>query len=129
MVMLKIVHVTTVLLSFILFTVRAYSVLTRSMWHQNHFFRVVPHLNDTILFISALGLVFVLKQYPFIEPWLTVKVILLLVYIVLGMAFMRLAKSQMQRVSLFVLAVLCFVYIVGVAGTHQPLGMFAQFVH
>jgi uncharacterized membrane protein SirB2 len=127
MLLLKFVHVSTVFVSFLLFTLRAYSVFTQNNWHRNPFFRIIPHVNDTLLFVSALGLVVVLKQYPFIEPWLTVKVVLLLVYIILGMALMKVARSNFAKISLFVLSVLCFIYIVGVARAHNPLGIFSYF--
>jgi uncharacterized membrane protein SirB2 len=128
MLFLKVVHLSTVFISFSLFTARAYSVFTNNVWHRNRFFRVMPHVNDTLLFVSALGLAFVLKQYPFVESWLTVKVILLFLYIALGMAFMKVARSNLAKISLFVLSVLCFVYIVGVARAHNPLGIFSYFV-
>lgn len=127
MLLLKLIHVSAVSISFFLFTVRAYSVLTHKIWHRKRFFRVMPHINDTLLLLSAIGLAIALKQYPFIEAWLTVKLVLLLLYIVVGLVFMRLARTGIQRISLFVLALMCFLYMVSVAMTHQAQGVFSYF--
>jgi len=126
MLWLKLLHVTTVFVSFVLFVLRAYSIFSQGQFHRTRLFRLAPHINDSILLASALGLVIALKQYPFIEAWLTVKVLLLPVYIFLGMAFMKWAKTGWERVVLFTSAVLCFAYIVSVAVSRQPLGIFSR---
>jgi uncharacterized membrane protein SirB2 len=126
---LKFLHVTTVIASFILFSIRAYSVFGQGELHRTRFFRLAPHINDTVLLTSALGLAYVLRQYPFVEPWLTVKVVLLLVYILLGMAFMKLAKTGAQKTVLFVSALACYLFIVTVAVTRQPLGILSHYLN
>jgi uncharacterized membrane protein SirB2 len=118
---LKAVHVSTVCISITLFLIRSYSVFTDRVWHRVKLLRVVPHVNDTLLLLSALGLVMVLRQYPFVEPWLTTKLVLLILYVALGMGVMRFAKSRMQRFVLFTLALLCFAAIVAVALGHNTL--------
>ena len=55
---------------------------------QTRFFKIAPHVIDTFLLLSAVMLMVTIKQYPFVTPWLTEKLIAVLAYIVLGvMAF------------------------------------------
>ena len=46
--------------------------------------RYLSYTIDTVLLTAALMLATILHQYPFVHAWLTVKVLLLVVYIVLG---------------------------------------------
>ena len=46
--------------------------------------RYLSYTIDTVLLTAALMLVTILHQYPFVQAWLTVKVLLLVVYVVLG---------------------------------------------
>jgi threonine/homoserine/homoserine lactone efflux protein len=56
--------------------------------------RVVPHVNDTLLLVAAIGLSIVLQQYPFVHAWVTAKVLGLLAYIGLGMFALRRGRSK-----------------------------------
>ena len=46
--------------------------------------RYLSYTIDTVLLTAALMLATILHQYPFVHAWLTVKVLLLVVYVVLG---------------------------------------------
>ena len=123
--MLLYIHVSTVVFSFALFNIRAYGLAMDTGWKKSRLLRILPHVNDSILLFSALGMCFQINQYPFVNAWLSVKVIFLLVYIVLGLLFMRRAKSNTQRWYLYILAMSCYGFIVSVAIMHQPLGFVA----
>jgi uncharacterized membrane protein SirB2 len=58
---LKHIHVTTVGITFILFVTRGMWMLTDSPRLQARWARIVPHINDTILLASGIGLAFVLR--------------------------------------------------------------------
>ena len=59
------------------------------------------------------------------DGWLTAKVVLLAVYIVLGyLAFWR-ARSRTARLGLWLSALLVFAFIISVALAHDPRGIFA----
>ena len=79
--------------------------------------KILPHVNDTVLLITAVFLAMGIHQYPFTHDWLTVKLIALFVYIVLGMFALKRAKELKNKVVFFILALLTFSYIVGVALT------------
>ncbi len=82
--------------------------------------RIVPHCVDTVLLASALWLAILTTQYPFVLPWLTAKLIGLLVYILCGMVALRRGRTKQQRIFFFMLALLAFFYIVGAAWWRTP---------
>lgn len=118
---LKALHVGCAVLSFSLFFVRGLWVASDSPRLHRRWVRIVPHVIDTTLLASAIGLTLILAQYPFVHGWLTAKVILLVAYIGLGMITMRLGKTKTVRLGAWVGAMLVFAYIVLVAVTKSPL--------
>ncbi len=46
--------------------------------------KVVPHIVDTFLLLSALTLCVLISQYPFVNGWLTEKLFAVIAYIVMG---------------------------------------------
>lgn len=119
-VLLKHLHVTCVVISVSLFVLRGTLELMARPWRQWRLLRVAPHIVDTVLLISALWLAWRIGQYPFVNGWLTAKVLALLAYILLGMRALGKSTPQGQRLPFFVAALLCVAYIVGVAFTHSP---------
>lgn len=77
--------------------------------------KILPHINDTILLITAIMLALSLQQYPFTHDWLTAKFIALISYIIFGMFALKRAKEMKNKVVFFVLALLTFAYIIGTA--------------
>ena len=73
-------------------------------------------------------LVTIEHQYPFVQGWLTAKVLLLVVYIVLGAYALRRARTQALRLVCFATALLVFLFIVSVAYWHDPAGVFHPLV-
>ena len=117
---IKYLHQATVAISLGLFLIRGLWMLTDSSRLQVSWVKVVPHVNDTILLASALGLAYLLGQYPFVNAWLTAKVLALLVYIGLGMVALKRGRSKRVKAMAFVAAMLTFAYIAAVALTHNP---------
>lgn len=118
--LLKIVHVSSVTGSFILFFLRGIWSLNGSAIMSQRWIRIVPHAVDTLLIVSAIALAFSIRQYPFVDAWLTAKVIALLLYILLGLVAFRFGRSKTERLTAWIMALLVFAYIVLVAGTHNP---------
>jgi uncharacterized membrane protein SirB2 len=88
---------------------------------QKKFFRVMPHIVDTLLLASAIALTFTINQYPFVQSWLTAKLIALLVYIGIGTVAIKRGKNKQVRTIAFFAAIVVFLYIAAVARTHNPL--------
>jgi len=113
-------HVTCVLLSVSLFVWRGALALMSWPWRQWRVLRVAPHVVDTVLLGSALWLAWRIGQYPFVNGWLTAKVLGLLAYVLLGLRALGQNTRQSQRLPFFGAALLTMSYIVGVALTHSP---------
>lgn len=116
----KYLHITAVVLTAALFLLRGIWMIVDSPWLERRWVKVVPHVIDTLLLLSALVLIFVIHQYPFIDDWLTAKVVGLLVYIGLGMVALHYGKTRRIRVVAWVAAWVVFAYIVSVAVYKSP---------
>jgi len=119
--LIKIVHVGCAVLSYAGFFARGLLMIRSAPLLQARWVRVAPHVVDTFLLASAIALAAMSHQYPFVEPWLTTKVIALVVYIAIGMIALREGRSRRQRVVAWIVAQLVFFYIVAVALTRSAL--------
>ena len=119
---LKHLHLTAVVLSFALFALRGLWMLADSPQLQRRWVRIVPHLIDTVLLASAIGLTLILQQYPFVNGWLTAKVLALIAYIILGSIALKRGLTKAIRALAWVAALATFGYIISVALTHDPRG-------
>ena len=118
--LLKPVHVATVVLTFVLFVVRGLWMLRAPQRLQHGWVRVVPHVIDTVLLASGVGLAVLIHQYPGTSGWLSAKIVGLVVYIVLGTYALRRGRTRRARAGYWVAALAVFAYIVAVAVTHDP---------
>ena len=118
---LKHLHVTCVVLSGLGFCLRGWWMLRDSPMLQQRLVRVLPHVVDTLLLGSALSMVFLSGQYPFVQGWLTAKLGGLLAYIVLGAMALKRGRTKAIRARYFVLALLAYGYIVSVALSRNSL--------
>ena len=95
-------------------------MLNASTMLTQRWVRILPHIIDTLLLTTAIALTVVLSQYPFINSWLTAKVLALLAYIVFGTIALKRGKSKTIRITALVLALISVAYIVWVARSHSP---------
>ena len=77
---------------------------------------------DTTLLASAILLTLSLRQYPFVESWLTAKVLLLVLYVALGHITLKRAHTRLGRTAALAGSLVTFVAIIGVAIAHHPAG-------
>lgn len=117
--MLYLIHVTAVTLSGLLFLARGVAIYTGMAWVEARWVRIAPHVVDTVLLVSALALAWQTSQYPFVQAWLTAKVIGLIGYIGLGVMAFRVLRGRPAGLAAFVAALLLFAWLVGVAHTRQ----------
>jgi uncharacterized membrane protein SirB2 len=122
---LRNVHIGCAILTITLFVLRGGLMLANSPSQQNWVLRYLPHVVDTVLLTTALMLTTVIHQYPFAAGWLTTKVVLLVVYIVLGSIALKRGRTKTVRVAAFAAALATIGYLVTVARAHHPLGIFA----
>lgn len=120
-ILLRHIHLTTVALSVGLFILRGYWMVRKPVRLEQRWVKIVPHVVDTILLVSAIGLLFQIGQYPFVNHWLTAKVLGLVVYIVLGTIALKRGKTLTVRLAAFAGALITVAYIIAVARAHNPL--------
>jgi uncharacterized membrane protein SirB2 len=118
---LKLTHISCAAISYTLFFVRGIWMLNGSARLQQAWVRTVPHIVDTALLASAIALALLSRQYPFVTPWLTAKVIALVLYIALGMIALKHGKTRGVRITAWIAAQAVFGYIVAVALTRNPI--------
>ena len=118
--LLKTIHVSCAAVSYLLFFLRGIWKLNGSAIMSQRWTRIVPHIVDTLLIVSAIALAVSIRQYPFVDAWLSAKVIALLLYIGLGFVALKYGRSRTVRFSAWIIAQLVFAYIVLVAISHNP---------
>ncbi len=116
---LKHSHLTMVGLSIALFLLRAFLLYTWPRALNARWLKVVPHVIDTLLLLSAIGLMLVLEQYPLTQHWLTAKVLGLVAYIGFGTVALKRGRNLKTRSLALVATLLSLGYILGVAMTHS----------
>ncbi len=112
---LKHFHMTCAAASGFLFLLRGRWMLRDSPLLRQRWVKIVPHIIDTLLLLSAIGLAVWSSQYPFQQPWLTAKLCALVGYIVLGVVALKRGKTKTVRSAAFAGAAMLFCYIVLVA--------------
>jgi uncharacterized membrane protein SirB2 len=116
---IKHLHIICAALSGSFFLLRGTWMLRDSAMLQRRWVKILPHIVDTVLLASALVMVFWSHQYPFVQNWLTAKVIALIAYIVLGTIAIKRGKTKGARATALIAALAVFCYIVAVAITRQ----------
>ncbi|MDE2294732.1 MAG: SirB2 family protein [Gammaproteobacteria bacterium] len=120
------VHVGSVALSGSLFSARAVlRIADRNDAANLPVLRYASYVIDTTLLVAAILLTRIVHQYPFVDAWLTAKVLLLVLYIGLGSLALKRARSRSARIAATLAAWAVFAAIIGVAVTRSPASWFA----
>lgn len=123
---IRLVHIVAVLASGSLFLLRGPAIFAGLGWAMAAPLRYLTYTIDTVLLTAALMLMSIVQQYPFADAWLTVKVLLLVVYIGLGVLAFREGRRLPLRVGCWAAALAIFAFIISVARTHHPLGFLSS---
>ena len=111
----KYIHILCVSLTWLLFFLRGIWMLQNHPRLQQRWVKIIPHLIDSVLLLSGITLVVTIHQYPFVNHWLTAKLLALLLYIILGHVALKRGKTKMLRLTAWISALGVFAYIVTVA--------------
>lgn len=122
---IKHLHVTCVVLSAIGFLLRGFWMMTGSPRLNALPARVLPHVVDSALLLSAIALAVMIQQYPFDAGWVTAKVFGLIAYILLGTVALKRGRTKGIRLGAFVAALLVYAWIASVALTKNVAGYLA----
>lgn len=118
------IHLITVAITLSGFLLRGIWMLQDSANLKRPIVRILPHLNDTILLVSAVWAGALINQYPFFNSWLTAKLMGTLVYIVFGAIALTYGRTRTQRVVAFAAALVAFAYIVSVSVCRSSIACF-----
>jgi uncharacterized membrane protein SirB2 len=117
--MLKTLHVMFALLSVATFISRIFMENTHTEFFSQKWVKIAPHLISTLLLLTGFSLVFQGGWMAGNYAWIVAKIIALLAYIGLGLVAV---KSQgTLRWQAFAGALACYIYILAVAGSKNPL--------
>jgi len=117
---LKVIHQSAAALSILGFIIRGGLMIAQSAMLRERWMRSWPHLIDTTLLVSGVWMALNLQFSPANSPWLTAKIVALLIYIALGFVALRLGRTYRARVAAFAAALVCFGYIGLVAVKRSP---------
>ena len=122
---IRMVHIGAVALSGLLMLARGLVRNTLdASWVMSWPMRSLCYTIDTVVLTAALMLMTIVQQFPFADGWLTMKVLLLVAYVMLGYHALRGPTRKVRWASL-ACAALTFGTIVTIARAHSPLGIFA----
>ena len=109
---IKAVHICTALISVLSFIMRGIWMMQSSSALNKKWVKITPHINDTLLLVSAIVLVVMTAQYPGPAAWINAKIIGLILYVVLGVIALKRGKTLTVRIIAWVgaLAAFAFVY-------------------
>ena len=123
---IRTVHIASVLASGSLFFLRGFALNVLGVrWVMATSVNFLSYAIDTVLLTAALMLTTIVQQYPFVDSWLTAKVLLLIVYIGLGSFALKRGKTRKTRLAFWLAALAVFAFIFSVARAHHPLGALA----
>lgn len=120
---IKWVHVAAVLCSGAIFLLRG--MLVQAGKQQLALAAPVRYLSysiDTILLTAALMLLTMLPGAMFANHWLTVKLVLIVVYVGLGTFALKRGRTPRVRLNCYLAALLTYATIIGIALAHNPRG-------
>ena len=118
---IKYLHILTAVLSLVLFCARFFLLMRYPAALHGRWIKVLPHVNDTLLFFFAILLCFAIQQAPLITPWLSEKITVLVLYILAAMGALKWAKSRPARIIWFIIALSLFAYIANIAVNKTPV--------
>lgn len=120
-----IAHVGLVTLSVSLFLLRFAWALGGSGAPRHRALSILPHVIDTALLASGVWLVLLTRQFPFVSAWLSLKLLAVVAYVVLGSLALRRGRTRQARAVAGALALLVVAWIVVTARARDPLAAFS----
>ena len=114
---IKSAHIALVFVSGSLFALRGAAVLAGQSWPMAKALRIASVVIDTLLLAAGVTLWALLSLQPLRDAWLGSKLLLLVLYVVLGSLALKRARAWA-----YVAAMACFLAMAAVARSHSALG-------
>ncbi|MBL8288746.1 MAG: SirB2 family protein [Rubrivivax sp.] len=112
-------HMTLAGISVALFSLRVGGVLAGAAWPMSRLLRVASVVIDTLLISAGATLWWLLSLHPLSDRWLFVKLVLVVVYIVLGSLAMKRARTRGGKAAAFVASLAVIALVVAIAIRHD----------
>ena len=122
---LKLIHIGAAILTISGFCLRGYWMFCRSPKLQLKVVKILPHIIDTVFLASGVALIVTLNLPVLKQSWLLAKFVALFAYIVLGAMALGRGRTLRTRTIAFILALVTFFYIAGVALNQSMLSWVA----
>lgn len=120
---IKQLHIALVATSGLLFAVRGAAVLAGQAWAMRKPWRWLSYGIDTLLLCAGVTLWSIVSLNPVQSPWLGTKLLLLVLYVVLGSLALKRAPTPASRRLSFAVALAVYLFMASVALAHHPLGI------
>jgi uncharacterized membrane protein SirB2 len=118
---LKGLHLITLTLSIVMFFTRGTMLVRNSPRLDDPLIRAAPNYIDGLLVLSALGTAIVIGWYPFVDAWVTAKLLATLVYLGLTHAGYHGRKARIHNLALIPL-----IYLLATVACRSPLACFGS---
>ncbi len=118
---MKHLHLTAIALSLLFLILQVVSHLLDSKMKDAKWLKILPHIINTVLILTAIGLCVSLAQYPFVHAWVTSKLIGLVAYVLLALVAVKWARTNAMRVFALIGAIAWLVLTGKVAISKAPL--------
>jgi uncharacterized membrane protein SirB2 len=119
--MFKHLHLTALGLSVVMLTLQFIGHTFDMKFKDAKWLKIVPHIVYTILLGSAIGLCIVLNQYPFVDAWVTSKLIGLVLYVLMATLIVKWARNNAMRVVGYIGALTWLLITMQVAFSKTPI--------
>ena len=123
---LRHLHITLVSASVLLFAARGLGVLAGQAWPMRPAARGLAPVIDSLLLLAGGTLWWMLQLHPWQQTWLGAKLVLLVVYILLGSFALKRAPTRAAKALFFVAALAVVGFMASIAVAHHPLGFLAR---
>jgi uncharacterized membrane protein SirB2 len=112
-------HLITMTATIIMYFVRGIMLVQKSPRLDQPFLRMAPFMIDGLLIVSAVGTAIAIGWYPFVDAWVTAKLLGTLVF--LGLVH---AGFGPRNIRVYGLALLPLAYLAATVVCHDPLACF-----
>ena len=120
--LVRLVHITCAGISIAGFVVRAALGILAGIDYRRGIWRWLPHVNDTVLFTAAIVLAAGTGQAPWERPWLGIKLVAVLAYIVAGKFALDPRLDRPRRLLALAAGLACFALVVWIAVSRGRFG-------
>ncbi|GLR72422.1 SirB2 family protein [Agaribacter marinus] len=114
---LKHIHMSFAAISIILFIVRFVLTIEKPHLKEKFYFDRLPHIADTILVVSAIGMTQYFQYIHFTFSWLQIKLLFVVLYVIFGFIAYKKVEVFTYKCLFFALSLISFSIVVKIAIT------------